>query len=77
VRGRLHRERRRIVFALAVVYFLLLFLALLWPIYPVFSRIDPRVLGLPLALFYQVVMLVLSFAALLALYIFERVRGDL
>lgn len=63
------RERR--VYGAAVVFFLLLFAALLWPVYPLFAGIRPRVLGLPLSLAYVIVCLTLSFLAQLGLFLWE------
>jgi hypothetical protein len=74
--GTVDRPRRRGAVPRAVlVYFVLVFAAMIWPVYPFFAGIDPRVLGLPFSLFYQVLLLVLSFAVLLALYRWDRRRG--
>ncbi|WP_419934940.1 hypothetical protein [Candidatus Palauibacter sp.] len=61
--------------AIAVAgFYVLLFVALVWPIYPLFATIEPRVLAMPFSLFYVVVCLLLSFFALFAFYLWERKR---
>lgn len=65
----------RVVYGGITVYFVLVFLALIWPVYPFFSGIEPRILGLPLSLSYIVGLLLLSFGVLLALYLWEERRG--
>ena len=59
------------VYRAAIAYFLLLFVALLWPVYPLFGDIRPLVLGMPLSLAYVLACLALSFAGLLGLFIWE------
>ncbi len=51
------------------------FLATMWPIYPLFSRIRPFVLGMPASLFYLLVLVFLVFFSLLALYRWEDKGG--
>ncbi len=55
-------------------FYVLLFVALVWPVYPFFATIEPRVLAMPFSLFYVVVCLLLSFFALFAFYLWERKR---
>ncbi|WP_420438046.1 hypothetical protein [Candidatus Palauibacter sp.] len=66
-------DRKPVAVAVAVFY-VLLFLALVWPVYPWFATIEPRVLAMPFSLFYVVVCLLLSFFALFAYYVWERKR---
>lgn len=66
---------RRRVYAAATVYFVAVFVAMMWPVYPLFSRIRPFVLGLPLSLLYIVTLLSVSFFVLLGLYLWESRRG--
>ncbi len=73
---RLSRRERRVYGAL-LTYFLVVFAAMLWPIYPLFSGARPLVAGLPLSLFYLTTLLLLSFGVLLALYLWEAKRGRL
>lgn len=68
---RSRRRPGRRVYGGVALFYGLLFLAVIWPVYPIFARIEPRVLGLPLSLAYVVAALVLSFAVLLALYLWE------
>lgn len=65
-----------LVYRGATLFFLALFAALVWPVYPLFAGIRPRVLGVPLSLAYVVGLLLLGFAVLLALFVWEgRRRG--
>ena len=66
-------DRNPVAFAVAVFY-VLLFAALVWPVYPWFATIEPRVLAMPFSLFYVVVGLLLSFLALFGYYLWERSR---
>lgn len=65
--------RNPVAVAIAAFY-VLLFAALVWPIYPWFATIEPRVLAMPFSLFYVVVCLLLSFFVLFAYYLWERKR---
>ena len=69
------RERR--IYGALTLFFVLVFLALTWPVYALFSGIRPLVLGMPFSLFYVVVVLVVSFLVLLGLYLWEDRRGHL
>ena len=44
---------------------------MMWPIYPVFSRIHPLVFGIPFSLFYLVILIIASFLVLFSLYLWE------
>ncbi len=74
--SRLGRAERR-VYGGVSLYFLVVFTAMLWPIYPLFSRARPLIAGLPPSLFYLAVLLLASFAVLLGLYRWESRRGRL
>jgi len=63
---------RRAVYAAVAVFYIALFVALIWPVYPRFATIEPRVLGVPFSLAYVVGALILSFVGLLWLYLWER-----
>ncbi len=56
----------------AVVFFVVAFAALIWPIYPLFGHERPLILGMPQSLFYVACWLVASFLALLVLYLHEE-----
>jgi hypothetical protein len=60
------------VYRVVVVYFILVFAAMMWPIYPYFSRIHPIILNIPFSLFYLVILIIASFLVLLALYLWEH-----
>ena len=68
-------ERR--VYQAVTAFFVALFLAMIWPVYPFFSRIEPRLLGIPFALVYLIILLVLGFCVLLSLYLWEDRKGAL
>lgn len=59
-------------------FFLLVLLALVWPVYPHFSGIRPLVLGMPFSLYYVLVLLAGAFAVLLGIFLWEgrHGRGD-
>lgn len=65
----------RRLYAAIVVFYTLLFAAVVWPVYPMFATIEPRVLQVPFSLAYVVGALLLSFFVLLALYLWEESRG--
>ena len=44
--------------------FVAIFLGLIWPVYPLVSRIQPFVFGLPFSLFYVLSLVLLSFVVL-------------
>jgi hypothetical protein len=67
--------RARAIYTAVVAFYVLLFFAVMWPIYPLFATIEPRILGMPHSLFYVVGALVLSFVVLLGLFHWEEARG--
>ena len=74
--SRLSAGERRL-YGAVTIYFCAVAAAMLWPVYPLFSRARPLVLGLPLSLFYLTVLLLGSFGVMLALYGWEARRGRL
>ncbi len=58
--------------AAAILFFIVLFAAMMWPIHPLFSRIYPMVMGVPFSLFYLIILIAFSFLALLSLYLWEK-----
>ncbi len=69
------KERR--IYGVVTLVLVGTFFALQWPIYAWFSRIRPFVLGMPFSLFYILLLLLLCFFSLLALYLWEDSRGKL
>lgn len=67
-------EQRVYLGAAAVL--LVVFLALVWPVYSLFAGIRPLVLGVPLSLAWVVAWLFVSFFTLLAVFLWERRRGE-
>ena len=70
----LSKSERR-VYGAATVAFFAIFLATMWPVYPLFSRIRPFVFGVPMSLVYLLVLVFAGFFSLLALYVWEDRRG--
>ncbi len=68
---------QRRLYRLAVAYFVAVFFSSMWPIYPIFSRIEPMVLGMPFSLVYLIVLLALSFFVLLGIYLWQARNGEL
>ena len=68
-------QRDRAVYRGLVGFFLLLLLAVVWPVAKWFSRIEPVVLGLPFFLFYLTALLLTSFLVLLGVYLWEGRTG--
>ena len=66
-----HRRLYRSVLA----FFVLVFLAMIWPVVTLFSHARPLILGMPFFLFYLAVLLVGSFLVLLSLYLWEDRTG--
>lgn len=69
--------RERLVYGAAAAWFLGVFVAMCWPVYPLFSRVRPMLLGVPLSLFYLATLLVLSFGVAVGLFLWELRRGAL
>lgn len=67
------RERR--VYGAVTAFFLVVFVASIWPVYPLFAGIRPMVLGIPFSLFYVIVLLLVAFLVLLGLFLWEGRRG--
>jgi hypothetical protein len=69
-------RRQRVVYGAATAWFLAVFVGTCWPVYPLFSRIHPLLLGMPLSLFYLLALLVLSFGVAVGLFVWELRGGD-
>jgi hypothetical protein len=67
---------RRTVATLVALFYVALFVALIWPVYPLFSGIEPRILEMPFSLVYVVGSLILSFAVLFAYHLWEGADDD-
>ena len=65
----------RTIYRVVLVFFAAVLAAMIWPVVAIFSRVEPLVIGLPFFLFYLLVLLVLSFLVLLALYFWEGATG--
>lgn len=62
----------RRVYRVATAFFVVVFVALVWPVYSLFAAAEPRVLGLPLSLAWVVGWVIASFLGLLTLYLWEE-----
>ena len=67
--------RHRRVYRFVLDFFVVIFLAMIWPIVTIFSHARPLVLGLPFFLFYLTVLLLASFLVLLGLFQWETRTG--
>lgn len=67
---------QRRLYRSVLVFFVLIFLAMIWPVVTLFSHARPLVLGLPFFLFYLAALLVGSFLVLLSLYLWESRTGS-
>ncbi len=72
--SKLSAPQRR-VYAAATIYFVVVFAAMMWPIYPWFARARPLLLGMPFGLFYLAALVVVSFGVALALFVWELRSG--
>jgi TRAP-type C4-dicarboxylate transport system permease small subunit len=59
-----------------LIFFAIIFLAMVWPVVSFFSRVEPLILGLPFFLFYLAILLVGSFLVLLWLFLWEGRTGS-
>ena len=71
------RSTERRIYGAVTLIFVGAFFATMWPIYPWFSRIHPLVLGIPFSLVYLVILVLVCFLSMLALYFWEDRRGKL
>jgi len=58
-----------------LVFFAVIFLAMIWPLVTLFSHALPLIFGLPFFLFYLTVLLISSFLVLFCLYLWEERAG--
>jgi hypothetical protein len=68
-------EHRTRVYKIVIIYFIIVFAAMMWPIHPFFSRIRPMVLGIPFSLFYLVILIIASFLVLLCAHVRQFMEG--
>ena len=66
---------QRRIYRGVVVFFVVVFLAMIWPLVTLFSHARPLIFGLPFFLFYLAVLLISSFLVLLGLYLWEERSG--
>ena len=52
-----------------LLFFIIIFFATMWPVYPMFNRIRPFIFGIPFSLFYVFGLTLLSFTVLLVFHI--------
>ena len=63
------------VYGAVITFYVILFFALIWPLYRRAATIEPRIFEMPHSLAYVVGALLLSFIVLFVLYVAEH-RGD-
>ncbi len=68
--------KHRLVPALAIVYFLAMFVALTYPGYVPFNRIHPFVLGMPFSLFWQILWISGAVVVLASVFLWEQRRAS-
>ena len=68
--------KNRLVPALAVSFYLAMAFFVTYPGYVPFDRIRPFVLGMPFALFWQVLWITSSIFVLAAVYLWEKRRAE-
>ena len=68
--------RIRSLYRAILLFYVLLTLALIWPVTTLLSRVRPLVLGMPFSLFAIAFLIVTSFSVLLALFIWEERTGN-
>jgi len=69
-------SKRAFVHKIVASFFVLVLGAMMWPIYPFFSRIHPMIFGMPFSLFYLIILITISFFVLLGLYLWESRESE-
>ena len=54
-----------------IVFLIILFLSMIFPVYAIANRVEPLVLGLPFGLFWIVLMEVIAFVVICGFYFYE------
>ena len=67
---------RLMLYRSVLVFFVVVFLAMIFPVVKLFSHAEPLILGLPFFLLYLCVLLAASFFVLLSLYVWENRTGS-
>ena len=68
--------RLRRLYRSLLLFYILVTLALIWPLATLFSRVRPIVFGMPFSLFSIAALIVMSFSVLLVLFIWEGRTGN-
>lgn len=68
-------DRKRSVTRPYIVFTVVMFLLLIFPLYGVANRVFPLVLGMPFGLFWVVLMEAVAFIALCGFYCYEYGKG--
>jgi len=63
---------QRRVYGAVLIFYLLAFAAMVWPVMTLFNRVRPLVLGMPFSLFFIASVVVASFLVQLALFRWEQ-----
>ena len=59
-----------------IIFLIILFLTLIFPVYAIANRVEPLVLGLPFGLFWIVLMEVIAFVVVCGFYFYEHGGED-
>jgi len=59
-----------------VIYFVVVLLCTVWPVYLIGNRVEPYVLGTPFSMFWIILVLIASLLGLAHLYRFEQRRKE-
>jgi len=70
-----YNPNKRKVYIGFTVFFLLCFMAMIFPIFSIANRVEPILFGMPFGMFWLVLVTILQFCGLLALYIWEYRKG--
>lgn len=55
-----------------IVFLIVIFLVMTFPVYAIANRVQPLVLGMPFGLFWIVLMEVIAFFVLIGFYLYEH-----
>ncbi len=69
--------RDRLVYGAVTLVFVGAFATTMWPLFTLLNRIRPLVLGIPFSLFALIVLVLICFGSMLALFRWEDARGRL
>lgn len=69
-------DRKRSVTKPYIIFTVVMFLLLIFPLFGVANRVFPLMLGMPFGLFWVVLLEALAFVALCGFYVYEYGKGS-